>query len=347
MTKYASEAGNEFWFSFPPCYEEVAGAENTTRVFVVSQVRQPVTVEVPGKGWASTKMAPGFSDYDSYGFPASVALGDLTKMDTLPPIPAYKVLCDGSAQGIDGKLPVVNEIPHGANIRSNLAIIYMDIDPDSSYNYEFKVVDEKGKPTKIIPGITTKIYWTLKVVNPAKDAQARIGAFDNVGNDTAFVIRYSPFKGIIDKNNLQIGMVKYGDTASIDFDVNNTSKDDIIISRFEFKKKNQGFTISELDGSNLKMPFTLAGLSKKEYLLSCTNNSIGEYKDSLGIGDDYQFYYTTKTQVQVTTSVSDNNENQNIRIYPNPVKKLCTVDGLTDENTIMVLNVLGEVKMKT
>ncbi|MFN5309893.1 MAG: IgGFc-binding protein [Candidatus Kapaibacterium sp.] len=57
MTKYASAAGNEFWFSFPPCYEEVAGAENTTRVFVVSHVRQPVTVEVPGKGWASTKMA--------------------------------------------------------------------------------------------------------------------------------------------------------------------------------------------------------------------------------------------------------------------------------------------------
>lgn len=53
-----------------------------------------------------------------------------------------------------------------------------------------------------------------------------------------------------------------------------------------------------------------------------------------------------KAQVQVTTSVSDNNENQNIRIYPNPVKKLCTVDGLTGENTIMVLNVLGEVKMK-
>jgi hypothetical protein len=48
----------------------------------------------------------GYSDYDSYGFPAtSVALGDLTKMDTMPPIPAYKVLCDGSAQGIDGKLP--------------------------------------------------------------------------------------------------------------------------------------------------------------------------------------------------------------------------------------------------
>ncbi|MBK7986030.1 MAG: T9SS type A sorting domain-containing protein [Ignavibacteria bacterium] len=509
----------------------------------------------------------GYSDYDSYGFPASVALGDLTKMDTMPPIPAYKVLCDGSAQGIDGKLPVVNEIPHDANIRSNLAIIYMDIDPDSSYNYEFKVVDEKGKPTKIIPGISTKIYWTLKVVNPAKDAQARIvfvdkagndtsiivtyeafpvsfnsqnidfgytyintpyarpfkvtntsdtsmkisrlecksntegfvlteknglpimlpftltskqekefnvvfnkgtigefvdsigignecqffysielscrtmetdtknpiadyivqcdgsvksangllayikdlpdtpvrsnlanvyldlipdssynyefttvdengnpmkivagvtskvywtlkvnnpridarariAAFDNVGNDTAFVIRYSPFKGKIDKNNLQIGMVKYGDRASIAFDVNNTSKDDIIISRFEFKKKNQGFTISELDGSNLKMPFTLPGLSKKQYLLSCSNNSIGEYEDSLGIGDDCQFYYTTKTQVQVTTSVSDNNENQNIRIYPNPVKKLCTVDGLTGENTIMVLNVLGEVKMK-
>lgn len=509
----------------------------------------------------------GYSDYDSYGFPASVALGDLTKKDTIPPIPAYKVLCDGSTQGIDGKFSAVNDLPNDSSARSNLAIIYMDIDPDSSYNYEFRVHDEKGKPTNIIPGISTKIYWTLNVVNPAKDAQAkivfvdkagndtsiivtyeafpvsfntqkidfgytsvnrpytrpfkvmntsdksmeinrleckfntkgfvlteknglpitlpftltskeekefnvvfnkgtignfvdsigignecqffystelgsrtietdtqkpiadyivqcdgsvksangllayikdlpdtplrsnlsnvyldlipdssynydfsvvdengnpmkivagvtskvywtlkvkdpridaraRISAFDKAGNDTAFIITYSPFKGKIEKKQLHLENVEYGDTASIVFDINNTSNDDIIISRFEFKKKNQGFTISEFDKSSLKLPFIIPGLSKKEFLLSHTNNSVGEYEDSIGIGNDCHFDFTTRTQVQVTTSVSDNNDYRNIKICPNPAKKLCTIDGLTGENTIIVLNILGEEKIK-
>ncbi|HMW75869.1 MAG TPA: IgGFc-binding protein, partial [Saprospiraceae bacterium] len=63
--------GTEFWFSFPPCYEEVAGAENTTRVFVASSVRQPVTVEVPGKGFTMTKMAVA-NDVIEFKLPSAV-----------------------------------------------------------------------------------------------------------------------------------------------------------------------------------------------------------------------------------------------------------------------------------
>jgi hypothetical protein len=50
-----SNAGTEFLFSFPPVYEEVAGGNNSFRVFVVSGVRQEVTVEVKGKGIKLTK----------------------------------------------------------------------------------------------------------------------------------------------------------------------------------------------------------------------------------------------------------------------------------------------------
>jgi hypothetical protein len=292
MTKYASAAGNEFWFSFPPCYEEVAGAENTTRVFVVSHVRQPVTVEVPGKGWASTKMAPGYSDYDSYGFPASVALGDLTKMDTMPPIPAYKVLCDGSAQGIDGKLPIVNEIPHDANIRSNLAIIYMDIDPDSSYNYEFKVVDEKGKPTKIIPGITTKIYWTLKVVNPAKDAQARIVFVDKAGNDTSILVTYEAFPVSFNSQNIDFGYTSVNTPYARPFKVMNTSDTSMKISRLECKSNTEGFVLTEKNGLPITLPFTLTSKQEKEYIVVFNKGTIGKFVDSIGIGNECQFFYS-------------------------------------------------------
>ncbi len=63
--------GTEFWVSFPPCYEEVAGAENTTRIFVASSVSQPVTVEVPGKGFTMTKMAVA-NDVIEFKLPSNI-----------------------------------------------------------------------------------------------------------------------------------------------------------------------------------------------------------------------------------------------------------------------------------
>ncbi|MFM8281489.1 MAG: hypothetical protein ACKN9Y_07860, partial [Bacteroidota bacterium] len=51
-----SNAGNEFYVSFPPVYEEVPGGDNSLRIFVASGVRQEVTVEVKGKGVKLTKV---------------------------------------------------------------------------------------------------------------------------------------------------------------------------------------------------------------------------------------------------------------------------------------------------
>ena len=51
-----SNAGNEFFVSFPPVYEEVAGGDNSLRIFVASGVRQEVTISIPGKGVKLTKV---------------------------------------------------------------------------------------------------------------------------------------------------------------------------------------------------------------------------------------------------------------------------------------------------
>lgn len=59
LMKYVStgNAGTEFWVTFPPSYqEESQGAANAIVVYVASPVSQPVTVEVPGKGYFETKM---------------------------------------------------------------------------------------------------------------------------------------------------------------------------------------------------------------------------------------------------------------------------------------------------
>lgn len=90
LLKYVSNgnAGTEFWVSFPPSYEEVAGAENTTRLFVASPVRQPVTVEVPGKGFSMTKMAVA---NDVVEFKLPTAIGQAYSKPTQGKAPPEKV----------------------------------------------------------------------------------------------------------------------------------------------------------------------------------------------------------------------------------------------------------------
>lgn len=49
--------GNEFWFTIPPCYEDVSsGFQNLIKIFVTSPVKTEVIVEVPGKGYYNTRM---------------------------------------------------------------------------------------------------------------------------------------------------------------------------------------------------------------------------------------------------------------------------------------------------
>lgn len=90
LMKYVSKAnaGTEFWVSFPPSYEEVAGAENTIRLFVASPVEQPITVEVPGKGYSVTKMSVA-NDVIEFKLPS--AIGQAYSKPTQGKAPAEKV----------------------------------------------------------------------------------------------------------------------------------------------------------------------------------------------------------------------------------------------------------------
>ncbi len=68
-----TNAGTDFYFSFPPCLdEESIGLENSCRVFVTSSVKQLITVEVPGKGWKMTKIG-AINDAIEFILPTGVA----------------------------------------------------------------------------------------------------------------------------------------------------------------------------------------------------------------------------------------------------------------------------------
>ncbi len=53
----ANNAGNDFWLTVPPCYEDESSSyDNFIKLYVASDFNTPVTVEVPGKNYKVTKM---------------------------------------------------------------------------------------------------------------------------------------------------------------------------------------------------------------------------------------------------------------------------------------------------
>lgn len=74
LQQYVStnNAGTEFWFSFPQCYEDESMTDKSARIFVASRIAQTVTVEVPGKGFSETKMAVA-NDVIEFRIPLPIA----------------------------------------------------------------------------------------------------------------------------------------------------------------------------------------------------------------------------------------------------------------------------------
>ncbi|MFM8456845.1 MAG: IgGFc-binding protein, partial [Ignavibacteria bacterium] len=220
--------------------------------------------------------AYGFASYDSYGFPTSVALGDLEKKDTVKPDPKWKVLCDGSVVGEDGSgEAVVTDKPDDPNVRSNLALIYMDL--DSSYNYEF----DYDKDREFIAGTTIKTDWSLKVIDPAIDARAWVVFVDRAGNDTIIEVMYKAFAVDIEAKDTDFGKCKPNEviTKSIDL-VNKNKNSSAVVKNLTLKTGGQGFTIL-----NATFPITIPAGGKVTLQVSFTKDTKGEFRDAFLMDD--------------------------------------------------------------
>jgi hypothetical protein len=220
--------------------------------------------------------AYGFASYDSYGFPTSVALGDLEKKDTVKPNPEWKVLCDGSVVGKDGSGDaLVTDKPDDPNVRSNLALIYMDL--DSSYNYEFDY--DKGR--EFIAGTTIKTDWSLKVIDPATDARAMLVFVDRAGNDTIIDIMYKAFAVDIEAKDTDFGKCKPGETITKTIDLVNKNKNSsATVKNLTLKSGSQGFTLL-----NATFPLTIPAGGKVTLQVSFKSDAKGEFRDAFLMDD--------------------------------------------------------------
>jgi len=138
--------------------------------------------------------AYGFSDYDSYGFPTSVATADLETPDTLAPYVEYAKSCDGMVAG-----QVIDEPRIDPENRSNLGLIYMD--QSLSYNYKFEI-------EPFIIGETPQTTWTLTILDQTVNAKAYLIFTDRAGNRKDTIIEHFAISPVVLEYGADYGTFK-------------------------------------------------------------------------------------------------------------------------------------------
>ncbi len=141
--------------------------------------------------------------YDAYGYPACMALKDLTKPDSVCPNPTWTINCTGIIN--DG---LVTDLPNDYKVRSNLSVIYFN--KEQSYNFNFSY-------DKFFPGEDFKTKWKANVKDPSKDARAVITFSDRCGNDTTIVIEFFAPKFTIRPDFADYGLLEFGDVVDKTF----------------------------------------------------------------------------------------------------------------------------------
>ncbi len=229
----------------------------------------------------------GTTNNTAYGFPASVALNILEQNDTIPPRVSFTKNCDGSVK--DG---IVKDYPDDNAVRVNFGLIYMDKDPDSSYNYTF----EYDKNHTLVSGDTRETDWTLNVIDGRKKARARLWFIDKNGNDTTILVEYEPTLNVAPYDTLNFGILKKGQTFTKMFIISNPTDKAVQIKRFELQSDTVGFEMRPT-----ALPFTMPANSAKEITLTFTATANGVFTDRIGIGDDCQFTYRPVLTAEVVS----------------------------------------------
>ncbi len=211
----------------------------------------------------------GFTSYDSYGYPLSVAVGDLSTGDSVAPVILTKQTCDGS---VDGQ---TYDLPDDSKIRTNLATIEMD--PDVSYNYNL-IVD------RFEAGVSPSTKFYLRVIDQTKPAAAYYVVTDKAGNATYDSAIYRPFTVALDPLIVDFGNLNQGDSKRMTVTIRNLGSTIVDVSEMLLKLKNQGFTLlSPIGGFQLGPAGSAADSYEAE--LEFTATAEGDFTDSLGVRD--------------------------------------------------------------
>jgi len=252
----------------------------------------------------------GFAWCDSYGFPASLGLADLTYNDSTPPDPPWNMGCHGDVN--EDHKTTVDDMPDDAEGRSNLGMIYMHT--DSSFNYKLYYDD-------FIPGDDRSTAWWLEVIDKNEDARAIVTFVDKAGNDTTLIIYYYGRKLRVSPDYKNFGKLSKDTVVSKDFWlIHESNVRTESIDFIKFKKNDQGFEVTDVNGGALSLPFTMAPMDSVPFKIKFTAMSEGAFSDSIGVGDSCLFMFKALVEANVgPVDVRDDlSDNLYLNIFPNP-----------------------------
>ena len=173
----------------------------------------------------------GWSNYDSYCDPLSVALGDLSKDD--PDAPEIR-----STQDCAGNVLVkTNDMPEDPDRRTNLSTI--ELDP-ASYNFIFD-------PRPVFdPGETIATDFKLRVKDLTADAMAILVISDGRGNTSRDTFYYTAFNMTMTENPTDFGSMNAGaEPATQNVRLRNLASRPVLIKSVILKFGNRGFRVVE------------------------------------------------------------------------------------------------------
>lgn len=194
----------------------------------------------------------GFGNYDSYGWPASVSLLDISKPDIWKPTLKYSVDCHGNVIGKAYEEPRKID-----SLRSNFASV--EIIDSKSYNYLFDF-----NPEDFIPGEVRVLDWTLEVEDELSDAKATLLFADRAGNETVEEFEYKATNPTISPRITNWGMVNQNDTATTkELTLTNDSGKAIVVDSIMILSKDVDKTWEE-NGFSLDMSVYTDGTLPRE-----------------------------------------------------------------------------------
>jgi hypothetical protein len=168
LNSYAGNPGKSFAYDTP---------DKDNRIYYSKTIKLPYDGVFRIKGNDPfTCYAYGFSNYDSYGFPASSSMADNETPDSLSPYLEFGKDCSGNVAG-----SVIDEPRNDPDNRSNLSFIY--IDRTLSYNYTFIY-------EPFVVGEDASTTWTLLINDETVNASAHLIFIDRAGNSKDTIIEH-------------------------------------------------------------------------------------------------------------------------------------------------------------
>ena len=172
--------------------------------------------------------------FDSFGYPLSANMANLTVDDLEPPSVAYgEVLCDGSVTG------TVTDFPEAAGQRANLASVRL---LPESQNFTLTV-------EQYVVGLSRSADFELQAIDPGKSAVGILAVSDKAGNIAHDTVKYNAPEIQLDTEAIDFGKAKINQPVEMSLVVLNDGDLAYSITQLGLKLENPEFEILSPDPS--------------------------------------------------------------------------------------------------